>query len=67
MEMTSELITAAEIGERLRVRPETIRLWTLDGIIPAVRITGKVIRYDVVEVIAALRQRSQQKEPACSG
>ena len=59
--MTSELITAAEIGERLRVRPATVRLWTQDGIIPAVRITGKVIRYDVIEVITALRQRSKQK------
>ena len=65
--MTSELITAAEIGERLRVQPATIRLWTLDGIIPAVRISGKVIRYDVTEVIAALRKRSQQKAAVCTG
>ena len=60
-EANDELLTAAELGARLRVRPATIRLWTRDGIVPAVRITGKIIRYDVTEVVAALRQRSQQK------
>lgn len=58
--MNDELITAEELGKRLRIRPATIRLWTRDGIVPAIRITGKVIRYDAVEVVAALRLRANQ-------
>ncbi len=54
----AELLTTEEIAERLRLRPDTIRLWARDGMIPAIRITGKVIRYDPVEVERALRRRS---------
>ena len=62
--MNGELITADELGKRLRVQPATIRLWTREGIVPAVRITGKVIRYDALEVVAALRQRASQANDA---
>ena len=46
----SNFETAEELAERLRLRPDTIRLWTRQGIIPAIRVTGKVIRYDPAEV-----------------
>ena len=55
----SRFLTAEELAGRLRLRPETIRLWTREGIIPAIHITGKVIRYDPVEVDRALRDRSE--------
>ena len=57
----SELLTAEEMAERLRLRPDTIRLWTRQGIIPAVRITGKVVRYDPEDVDRAVRQRSDER------
>lgn len=53
-----ELVTANELATRLRVRPATIRLWTREGIVPAIRITGKIIRYDPAEVIETLRRQS---------
>jgi len=57
----SELLTTSELADRLRLRPDTIRLWTRESIIPAIRITGKVIRYDPVEVERALRERSDER------
>lgn len=55
-------LTAAELAARLRLRPDTIRLWTREGIIPAIRVTGKVVRYDEDEVERALRDRSDKRE-----
>lgn len=57
----NELLTRKELATRLRLQPDTIRLWTRDGILPAIRITGKVIRYELAEVEQALRQRSDER------
>ena len=63
-EMTtlSSLLTAEELSNLLRVRPATIRIWTRKGIIPAIRVTRKVIRYDRREVEQALRRRAATRE-----
>jgi excisionase family DNA binding protein len=53
----NEILTAAELAERLKVRPTTIREWTRDKLIPAVRITPKVIRYDLDAVIRVLQEQ----------
>lgn len=55
MDKPNELLTADELAERLRVRPATIRLWAREGRIPRIRITGKVIRFDVSAVIDLLQ------------
>ena len=58
MPTATEFLTAAELAGRLRVQLETIRRWTRNSIIPAIRVTGKVVRYDPVEVERALRELS---------
>lgn len=55
MDKPNELLTADELAERLRVRPATIRLWAREGRIPRIRISGKVIRFDVSAVIDLLQ------------
>lgn len=50
----SELLTATELAERLKVRPETVKVWAREGRIPAVRLSPKVLRFDPVAVLAAL-------------
>ncbi len=57
----TELLTANELADRLHLRPSTIRRWAREGRIPAVRVTAKVVRYDLVEVVRAVRagQESQ--------
>jgi len=61
MQTATEFLTAAELAERLRVQLETIRRWTRNAIVPSIRVTGKVVRYDPVEVERALRERSETR------
>lgn len=53
-----DLITAEELAERLRLRPSTIRRWSQDGLIPSIKLTGRVTRFDFDAVRAALTHRS---------
>lgn len=57
-----EFLTAAELAERLRVRPGTIRAWGREGRIPIVRLSHRVLRFDLNEVLAALRQHENKVE-----
>lgn len=60
-----ELITATELAERLRLKPETIRLWAREGRIPALRPTAKTLRFDLNNVLFALGcSHPEGKEPA---
>jgi excisionase family DNA binding protein len=54
----TELLTAAQLAERLKVRPSTVREWAKTGRIPEIRISAKVRRFDAVEVDAALRRQA---------
>ncbi len=54
----TELLTAAQLAERLKVRPATVREWAKTGRIPEIRISAKVRRFDAVEVDAALRRQA---------
>lgn len=53
------LLTADELADRLRVRPATIRQWTREGLIPALRVRAKTIRYDFGEVCEAMRRQRE--------
>lgn len=53
----STLLTTAEVAERLRVTPETVRSWVRRGLIPEIRISATVRRFDLDDVLVALRKR----------
>lgn len=54
------LITAEQLAEELSLRPGTIKRWVHEGIIPCLRLSGKVVRFDPDEVERALKQRALQ-------
>ena len=54
------LITAQELAAELSLRPGTVKRWTQEGIIPCLRLSGKVVRYDRGEVEQALKARALQ-------
>ena len=62
MKQRMKLLTAEELAEQLRVRPGTVRMWSRRGVIPRVQVSPKVIRYDFLAVIAALRRRQEPEE-----
>ena len=60
--MENDLLTAEQLADRLGVQPRTVSHWLRAGLIPAKRLTPKVIRYSLDDVVASLqaRQTSQQ-------
>ena len=53
----TELLTAEEVADRIRVRPDTVRIWARRGIIPAVKLSAKVIRFNLGDVLASLEDK----------
>ena len=51
------LVTAEQMGERLSLSPGTVKRCAQAGIIPLLRLSGRVIRFDPDEVEEALRER----------
>lgn len=49
-----DLMTRDDLAARLGVRPATVSRWTRTGRIPARRLSPKVIRYRLADVLAAL-------------
>ena len=49
-------LTAAELARHLRVTTPTVLRWHRAGKIPAVRITAKVLRFDLTDVLTALKR-----------
>jgi excisionase family DNA binding protein len=52
--MQDDLLTAEEVADRLRLKHDTIMIWARQGRIPAHRLTRKVIRFRIEDVVAAL-------------
>lgn len=67
MDTAEELLTADEVGARLRVSPSTIHLWARDGLVPAVRVNAKIIRFDLHAVIRALSSSGVHSEQEQEG
>lgn len=52
--MATELLDATELARRLGVRPSTVREWGRSNRIPKRRLSYKVVRYDMEDVLRAL-------------
>jgi len=57
-QMSRELFTAREIGPLLRLKPETVRKYARDRIIPSIRLNKKVVRFQLESVLEALTRRA---------
>lgn len=57
----TDLLTSTQIAQHFQVQPETIREWARSGLIPQIRINGKVRRFCLDDVEQALRQRGELK------
>ena len=50
------LLTGRELASRLGVSHRKIEDWTATGVIPALRLSPRMVRYELPAVLAALRQ-----------
>lgn len=63
-EQRSGLLTAEEIAAHFRVKPETVRGWARQGIVPSIKLSHKMVRYRLDDVIEALQRRGGLSEGA---
>ena len=54
-----DFLTADEIAKRLKVKPETVKVWAREGRIPTLRLSHKVLRFDLVAVVEALKKNQE--------
>lgn len=50
----TDLMTAAELADRLKITAETVRAWYRAGRVPGHKYSHKVLRFRLDEVVAAL-------------
>ena len=62
-----ELLTTSQLAERLQVSKDTIREWARNGVIPEIRISAKVRRFSLDDIVKAFRDRTPSREAsACA-
>jgi excisionase family DNA binding protein len=61
---TDQLLTAEQLADRLSVKPGTVSQWRRAGKIPAIRLSPKVVRFNLQAVVDALAERERQREAA---
>ena len=49
-----ELLTAEELAQKLKVQPTTVQEWARSGRIPSLRLSPKVVRFQLTAVIESL-------------
>jgi predicted site-specific integrase-resolvase len=49
-----ELSTSIDVANHIGVQPETVRRWYRAGLIPGRRLSHKVLRFCLADVVAAL-------------
>jgi len=57
--MEDRLMDAKELAGKLGVKPCTVLIWASQGKIPALRLTPKTLRFELSEVLDALRAHPQ--------
>lgn len=60
--MSPDLLTASQLAQRLTVKTRTVQQWQRSGLIPAVRLSAKIIRYDLEKVVDALERRQPTRK-----
>lgn len=59
----SELLTAAELARKLQVNVRTVQEWYRAGRIPAIKLSPKVIRYCLLDVVRAVDDERTHEIP----
>jgi len=59
--MGKKILTAEELAAELKLKPRTIRAWAQQKKIPSLRISPKVLRFDLDEVQRSLNSKFQIK------
>lgn len=53
-----QFVTPAELSDMLGVKVATVHRWVRIGLIPCLRLSSKVIRFDLADVQRSLREKA---------
>jgi transcriptional regulator with XRE-family HTH domain len=59
--MENNFLTAEQLADRIGVKPGTVRQWTRDRLIPVMRLSPKVHRYDLDAVLETFKKRQKER------
>jgi excisionase family DNA binding protein len=62
---SGDLLTTHQVAALLQVTPRTVRRWARDGVLPRVRIGGRITRYSAHD-IASLIATTTSEAPAAN-
>jgi len=62
MNVESKLVDASAVAEAMGIRSATVRRWANQGLIPVVRISSRTVRFDLADVLAAIRKMAQSQQ-----
>ena len=68
----ADLLTAAQVAERLQIKTETILVWYRKGRIPGHRLSHRTLRFRFADVFTALEAdrsragRARRRRPAAT-
>ena len=54
------LLSASQLAARLRVTPRTVLQWHREGRIPGIRISHKVLRFRLTDVVSHLEKNAER-------
>lgn len=57
-----ELLTRQELSKQLRIKPDTVSDWVRRGLIPVIRVNGRVLRFDPEAVHRALMTKKEETD-----
>jgi len=63
---TGDLVTAECLAKHFSVQPSTVRCWHRDGRIPGIKLSGRILRFSVRDVVTALNRQQGADPPASS-
>ena len=56
-----QLIDVFELAKALKVKPGTIRTWTRDKKIPNYKLAGKIVRFNLSEVLSWMADQHRKE------
>lgn len=57
----ADIIAPKELARRLSITPATLRKWVRAGIVPEIKVSATVRRFDFEAVVAALEKSSRSQ------
>lgn len=67
LELSGSLLTTDQVAAVLQVTPRTVRRWARDGVLPRIRIGGRITRYSANDLDSLIATTTSEAPAANQG